>query len=165
MITLPRNVTLDESLLKPQFSQLIVETGFQSHIIPLETPDPGTWSMITLGLYLKIFFLICFLFIHWQYTVFLCVDLLKTEDKPWGYHIPISGIRPKFDKSQFNGEIIISQLPAIFRGKKEINLENGSVYGWKFSWTPKSLRIVTAAMKWKDTCSLEENLWQTWTAY
>ena len=34
-----------------------------------------------------------------------------------------------------------------------------------FSWAPKSLRMVTAAMKWKDTCSLEEKLWQTKTAY
>ena len=27
-----------------------------------------------------------------------------------------------------------------------------------FSWAPKSLQMVTAAMKLKDTCSLEENL-------
>ena len=27
--------------------------------------------------------------------------------------------------------------------------------------TPKSLQIVTAAMKLKDTCSLEEKLWPT----
>ena len=27
--------------------------------------------------------------------------------------------------------------------------------------TPKSLQMVTAAMKLKDTCSLEEKLWQT----
>ena len=26
-------------------------------------------------------------------------------------------------------------------------------------WTPKSLQMVTAAMKLKDSCSLEENLW------
>ena len=30
-----------------------------------------------------------------------------------------------------------------------------------FSWAPKSLQIVTAAMKLKDTCSLEEKLWPT----
>ena len=30
-----------------------------------------------------------------------------------------------------------------------------------FLWAPKSLQIVTAAMKLKDTCSLEEKLWQT----
>ena len=30
-----------------------------------------------------------------------------------------------------------------------------------FSWTPKSLRMVTAALKLKDICSLEEKPWQT----
>ena len=30
-----------------------------------------------------------------------------------------------------------------------------------FSGAPKSLQMVTAAMKLKDACSLEENLWQT----
>ena len=28
-------------------------------------------------------------------------------------------------------------------------------------WAPKSLQMVTAAMKLKDACSLEEKLWQT----
>ena len=28
-------------------------------------------------------------------------------------------------------------------------------------WAPKSLQMVTAAMKLKDTCFLEEKLWQT----
>ena len=30
-----------------------------------------------------------------------------------------------------------------------------------FSWAPKSLWVVTTAMKLKDPCSLEEKLWQT----
>ena len=30
-----------------------------------------------------------------------------------------------------------------------------------FSWAPKSLQVVTAAMKLKGTCSLEEKLWPT----
>ena len=30
-----------------------------------------------------------------------------------------------------------------------------------FFWAPKSLQVVTAAMKLKDTCSLEEKLWPT----
>ena len=30
-----------------------------------------------------------------------------------------------------------------------------------FSWIPKSLQTVNTAMKLKDTCSLEEKLWQT----
>ena len=29
-----------------------------------------------------------------------------------------------------------------------------------FSWAPKSLQTMTVAMKLKDTCSLEEKLWQ-----
>ena len=31
--------------------------------------------------------------------------------------------------------------------------------GRLLSWTPNSLQMVTAAMKLKDTCSLEEKLW------
>ena len=30
-----------------------------------------------------------------------------------------------------------------------------------FFWAPKSLQMVTAVMKLKDACSLEENLWPT----
>ena len=33
-----------------------------------------------------------------------------------------------------------------------------------FSWAPKSLQMVTVAMKVKDACSLEEMIWQNWTA-
>ena len=34
-----------------------------------------------------------------------------------------------------------------------------------FWGAPKSLQLVTAAMKLKDAYSLEEKLWPTWTAY
>ena len=34
-----------------------------------------------------------------------------------------------------------------------------------FLGTPKSLQMVIAAMKLKDTGSLEEKLWPTWRAY
>ena len=45
-------------------------------------------------------------------------------------------------------------------------MASGPINSWKqwqtlFSWAPKSLQIVTAAMKLKDTCSLEEKLWPT----
>ena len=52
-------------------------------------------------------------------------------------------------------------------------MASGPITSWKidgetmetvtdfFSWAPKSLQIVTAAMKLKDTCSLEEKLWPT----
>ena len=34
-----------------------------------------------------------------------------------------------------------------------------------FFWAPKSLQMVTSAMKLKDTYSFEEKLWATKTAY
>ena len=34
-----------------------------------------------------------------------------------------------------------------------------------FSWAPKLLQMVTAAMKLKEACSLEGKLWQTQTTY
>ena len=37
----------------------------------------------------------------------------------------------------------------------------GGGSGNSFSWALKSLQMVTVAMKLKDTCSLEEKLWQT----
>ena len=47
-------------------------------------------------------------------------------------------------------------------------ITSGQIDGekWKqwqifFSWAPKSLQMVTAAMKLKDACSFEGNLWQT----
>ena len=56
------------------------------------------------------------------------------------------------DSSQASGPITSWQIGV---GKK-----------WKewqalFSWAPKSLWMVTSAMKLKDTCSLVEKLWQT----
>ena len=57
--------------------------------------------------------------------------------------------------------------------QKTKNLGSGPITSWQidggkwkqwqtlFSWAPKSLQMVTAAMKLKDTCSLEEKLWST----
>ena len=42
-----------------------------------------------------------------------------------------------------------------------IDVEKWKQWQILFSWTPKSLWTVTAAIKLKDTCSLEEKLWQT----
>ena len=47
----------------------------------------------------------------------------------------------------------------------QIDGETKELWQNLFSWAPKSLQTVTAAMKLKDTCSLEEKLWQTQTAY
>ena len=42
-------------------------------------------------------------------------------------------------------------------------IDGGKWKQWQilFPWVPKSLQMVTAAMKLKDACSLEEKLWQT----
>ena len=46
-------------------------------------------------------------------------------------------------------------------------MASSPITSWKqwqkilFSWTPKSLQRVTAAMKLKDACSLKKNLWPT----
>ena len=46
-------------------------------------------------------------------------------------------------------------------------IDGETVEQWQtlFFWAPKSLQMVTVAMKLKDICSLEEKLWPTWTAY
>ena len=42
-------------------------------------------------------------------------------------------------------------------------IDGGTMEQWQilFSWAPKSLQMVTAAMKLKDACSLEEKQWPT----
>ena len=55
-------------------------------------------------------------------------------------------------------------------------MASGSITSWQvegnsgssdrlFSWAPKSMQMVTAAMELKDACSLEEKLWPASTAY
>ena len=41
----------------------------------------------------------------------------------------------------------------------EIDGETGETVSDFIFWAPKSLQMVTAAMKLKDPCSLEEKLW------
>ena len=47
--------------------------------------------------------------------------------------------------------------------KNLINSGENVFQQWQtlFSWAPKSLQMMTAAMKLKDACSLEEKLWPT----
>ena len=40
-------------------------------------------------------------------------------------------------------------------------IDGETVADFFFFWTPKSLQVVTAAMKLNDACSLEEKLWPT----
>ena len=53
----------------------------------------------------------------------------------------------------------------IYRPPYNIDGEKMKTLQILFSWVPKSLWMMTAAIKLKDTCSLEEKLWQIWTAY
>ena len=43
----------------------------------------------------------------------------------------------------------------------EIDGETVEQYQTLFFWAPKSLQMVTAAMKLKDACSVEKKLWPT----
>ena len=47
----------------------------------------------------------------------------------------------------------------------EIDGETVEIVSDFIFWPPKSLQMVTAAMKLKDACSLEEKLWPTYIAY
>ena len=48
---------------------------------------------------------------------------------------------------------------------QQIDGETMETVRYLFPWAPKSLQMVTAAMKLKDACSLEGKLWQTQTVY
>ena len=57
-----------------------------------------------------------------------------------------------------------------FNIQKTNIMASGPITSWQtdgkqwqtlFFWAPESLQMVTAAMKLKDACSLEEKLWQT----
>ena len=68
-----------------------------------------------------------------------------------------AGLKPNIQKLR-SGNVVPSFM-ANRRGKK---METGKDFIFLGS---KSLQIMTAAMKLKDACSLEENLWQTLIAY
>ena len=78
---------------------------------------------------------------------------------------------PTYDRKQRTKEPLDSE-----RGEWKVGLKlniqktkimaSGPIISWQidgetmetetlFSWAPKSLQVVTAAMKWKDTCILE----------
>ena len=43
----------------------------------------------------------------------------------------------------------------------QIDGKKGKQWQISLSWTPKTLQMVTVAMKLEDACSLEEKLWPT----
>ena len=69
-----------------------------------------------------------------------------------------AGLKLNIQKNEDHGV-----WPHHFMANRWENNENSDRF--LFSWAPKSLRTVTAAMKLKDTCSLEEKFWPTYIAY
>ena len=66
------------------------------------------------------------------------------------------GLKPNIQKTK-----IMASGP-IMASRWENNGNSERLYFWG---APKSLHMVHAAMKSKDTCSLEEKLWKTYTVY
>ena len=77
---------------------------------------------------------------------------------------------PQFDESERGDEKANLKLNI----QKTKIMASGPISSWQidgetfwkqwqilFSWAPKSLQIVTAAMKLKHACSFEEKLWPT----
>ena len=71
---------------------------------------------------------------------------VKEESEKAGLKLNI-----QITKIMASGSISSSQIDG------EINGNSDRFY----FWAPKALQMGTAAMKLKDTCSLEEKLWQT----
>ena len=69
---------------------------------------------------------------------------VKEESEKAGLKLNI-----QITKIMASGSISSSQIDGEINGNSDKTL---------LSWTPKSLWMVTAAMKLKDTCSLEEKL-------
>ena len=78
-----------------------------------------------------------------------------------------NGVALRVNKSSKCSTWVQSQnnrmISVCFQGKPFSKQMGKNCKQWQFlfSWAPKSLWMVTAAMKLKDTCSLEEKLWQT----
>ena len=62
------------------------------------------------------------------------------------------------EESEKSGLKLNIQKPKIMATAWQIEGEKVETVAALFSWAAKSLQMVTAAMKLKDTCSLEENL-------
>ena len=93
-----------------------------------------------------------------------------TEDEMAGWHHWLDGRESEWTLGVGDGQGGLACCDSW--GRKESNTTewlNWTEYmgkQWKqwqtlFSWAPKSLQMVTAAMKLKDTCSLEEKIWPT----
>ena len=74
-----------------------------------------------------------------------------------GYHKDIQRYWVKKLKLNIQKPKIMASSPIT---SWQIDEEKWKQWQILFSWAPKSLQTMTVAMKLKDTCSLEEKLWQ-----
>ena len=70
-------------------------------------------------------------------------------------------MKVKEDSEKFGLKLNIQQTKIMASGPITSWQIDGETMEETFSWAPKSLQMVTAAMKLRDSCSLEEKLWQT----
>ena len=63
-----------------------------------------------------------------------------------------AGLKPDIQKTKFTASSPITSWQTDGETMETVT---------EFLWAPESLQMVTAAMKLKDTCSLEEKLWPT----
>ena len=70
-----------------------------------------------------------------------------------------TGLKLNIQKTEIMASVPIPSLHGTQMGRK------GKQWQILFSWAPKSLQMVSAAMKLKDACFLDEKQWLTWTAY
>ena len=86
--------------------------------------------------------------------------------------MPIKSVMPFSHLILFHPLLLLPPVPPSIR----VFSNESSLHGkymrkqwnqWQtsFSWAPKSLQAMTAAIKLKDASSLEENFWQTQTVY
>ena len=74
----------------------------------------------------------------------------------------LTKVKEKSEKSVFKLNIQKTKIMASSPITSwQIDGEKWKQWETLFSWYPKSLQMVTAAMKLKDSCSLEEKLWPT----
>ena len=70
-------------------------------------------------------------------------------------------MRAKEESEKFGLKVNIQKTKIMASGPITSLQINGEIVEILTDWAPKSLQMVTAAMKLKDTCSLEEKLWPT----
>ena len=113
-----------------------------------------TWSGRS---FLKIFILETFIVVS-RWSSFLLVAWLVMLIRSPRYQPTYLVANFSFSRSNIQKTKIMASNPITLW---QIDGKQWKQWQTLFSWAPKSLQMVTAAMKLKDACSLEEKLWPT----